>query len=82
MTALDHNHAMVGYGAGEWFCRNQKSLFHNCLAHAYIGTGKIITFAFHFFHFKTFSGKVIFSLFKSESESEYRECVEIGRNFF
>ena len=24
----------------------------------YIGTGKIITFAFHFFHFKTFSGKV------------------------
>ncbi len=26
--------------------------------HPYIGTGKIITFAFHFFHFKTFSGKV------------------------
>ncbi len=36
----------------------------------YIGTGKIITFAFHFFHLKTFSGKVIFSLFKSESESK------------
>jgi len=44
--------------------------------HSYIGTGKIITFAFHFFHFKTFfwkSGKVIFSLFKSESESEKSE---------
>jgi len=26
--------------------------------HPYIGTGKIITFALHFFHFKTFSGKV------------------------
>jgi len=26
--------------------------------HAYIGKRKIITFAFHFFHFKTFSGKV------------------------
>ena len=25
---------------------------------SYIGTGKIITFAFHFFHFETFSGKV------------------------
>jgi len=24
----------------------------------YIGTGKIITFAFHFFHFTTFSGEV------------------------
>jgi len=28
-----------------------------------IGKRKIITFAFHFFHFKTFSGKVIFLLF-------------------
>jgi len=29
-----------------------------CSLRAYIGTGKIITFAFHFFYFKTFSGKV------------------------
>ena len=28
------------------------------MVHPYVGTGKIITFAFHFFHFKTFSGKV------------------------
>ena len=56
MTGLDQSppYAMVGYGAGEWFCRSQKSLFHNCLAHAYIGTGKIITFAFHF-RFSLFS---------------------------
>jgi len=44
--------------------------------------GKIITFAFHFrfslFSLKEFfwkSGKVIFSLFKSESESEKSEKI-------
>jgi len=45
------------------------------LLHTYIRTGKIITFAFHFSDFFWKSGRVIFSLFKSESESEKSEKI-------
>jgi len=51
-------------------------IYNSVRTHTYIGTGKIITFAFHFrfslFSLEDFfwkSGKGIFSLFKSESES-------------
>ena len=67
----------------KWLYITDDLKFLICLFHIGIHwNGKIITFAFHFFHFKTIwkcyfslfkseskSGKVTFSLFKSESKS-------------